>query len=214
MTLPRPLRLLLLLGTPLVTGSLEFFHPTFLTAASAQWWVTLHVLQLPLFGLLGLGLYVLAGDTDGWWRVVGRLAAGVFAVFYGAFDSIVGISTGSVQVAKPTLDPALRDGAEAAIQILFHGVGNHLIAETGRYAWLVGVVVIAAGLARAGRARTPLVLLVAGAASFWYTHEVPSGFIGMYLCFLALVWLECGPRRRPVVKTAEAIPERETIAAR
>lgn len=196
MTMPRPLRLLLLLGTPLVTGAVELFHPTFLTPDAASWWVTLHVLQLPLFGLLGLCLYVLAGEIAEPWRVVSRLLAGVFAVFYGAFDAIVGIATGSVQAAKPRLSPAQQDGAEAAIQVLFRSIGNSLIADIGRYAWLVAVLMLAVALAHRGRPLPPLALLVGGAASFWYTHEFPSGAIGMFAVFLAVLWLERGPRRR------------------
>ncbi len=197
-TMPRPLRLLLLLGTPLVTGTVELFHPKFLTVPDAQWWLTLHVLQLPLVGLLGLVLYVLTDEITGWWRVISRLAAGVFAVYYGSLDSILGIATGSVEAKVPTLRPELRDGAEAAIQVLFFSVGNTLIKEVGRYAWLVSVVVLAVALARQGRPLAPLALLVLGGISFWYTHEFPSGSLGMYLCFLALLWLEVGPQGRRV----------------
>ena len=56
------LRRLVLLGTPLVLGILEIWHPTpsgtestFDTIVdNAEWWFILHVLQLPLFGLISL----------------------------------------------------------------------------------------------------------------------------------------------------------------
>ena len=199
MHIPRPLRLLLLLGTPLATGTLEIFHPVFLTTDDARWWVTLHVLQLAAIGLLGLVLYVLTDALSGWERIVSRLGAGVFAVFYGAFDSILGIATGSVELVVPGLRPELHAGAEEAIQILFRSLGYTVIGQIGRWAWLVSVIVLAVGLARRGRPIAPLVLLVAGALTCWYTHERPSGPIGMYLCFLAILWLEIGPQGKPVI---------------
>ena len=199
--MPRPLRLLLLLGTPLLTGTLEVFHPVFLTTDDARWWLTLHVLQLAAIGVLGLALYVLTDALTGAERIISRLAAGMFAVCYGAFDSILGIATGSVELMVPTMHPELRAGAEEAIQVLFRSLGYTLIGQVGRWAWLVSVVVLAVGLARQRRPIAPLLLLIAGALSFWYTHERPSGPIGMYLCFLALLWLEVGPRRRLVTQT-------------
>lgn len=194
LNIPRPLRLLLLLGTPLLTGTLEIFHPVFLTVDDARWWLTLHVLQLVAIGVLGLVLYVLTDALSGWERIISRLAAGVFAVLYGAFDSILGIATGSVELMVPQMRPELHAGAEEAIQVLFRSLGYTLIGQVGRWAWLVSVVVLAVGLARRGRPIAPLLLLVAGALTFWYTHERPSGPIGMYLCVLAILWLEVGPR--------------------
>jgi uncharacterized membrane protein YfcA len=55
----RLLRRLVLLGTPLVLEILEIWHPipsgtesTFeVIVNNADWWLTLHILQLPLFGL-------------------------------------------------------------------------------------------------------------------------------------------------------------------
>ena len=61
------LRRLVLLGTPLVLGILEIWHPTpsgtestfDVIVDNADWWFTLHVLQLPLFGLMALAVYLL-----------------------------------------------------------------------------------------------------------------------------------------------------------
>jgi len=80
--------------------------------------------------------------------------------------------------------------------------------EVGRYAWLVSVVVLAVALARRGRPIAPLALLVLGGISFWYTHEFPSGSIGMYLCFLAVLWLEVVPQGQSV-----SVPPHENAPA-
>ena len=66
----RLLRRLVLLGTPLVLEILEIWHPipsgtesTFeVIVNNADWWLTLHILQLPLFGLISSLLGVAGGE--------------------------------------------------------------------------------------------------------------------------------------------------------
>ena len=59
------------LGTPLVLGILEIWYPTStrptfdLIVANANWWFTLHILQLPLFGLMALAVYLLVDGLSG-----------------------------------------------------------------------------------------------------------------------------------------------------
>lgn len=59
-------RRLVLLGTPLTLGILELWHPlvagsrTFATLSpQVDWWLILHLLQLPLFGLMALAILLL-----------------------------------------------------------------------------------------------------------------------------------------------------------
>jgi hypothetical protein len=69
--MPVQLRRLVLLGTPLVLGILEIWHPTSnespfdIIVDNANWWFTLHILQLPLFGLMALAIYLLVDDLHG-----------------------------------------------------------------------------------------------------------------------------------------------------
>jgi hypothetical protein len=78
------LRRLVLLGTPLVLGILEIWYPTpsgtestfEVIANNADWWFTLHVLQLPLFGLMALAVYLLVDGLHGWAAAISRPSTG------------------------------------------------------------------------------------------------------------------------------------------
>ena len=91
------LRRLVLLGTPLVLGTLEIWHPTPTGTEStfevivnnAEWWFTLHILQLPLFGPMGLAVYLLVDGLHGWAATISRIGAWFFVVFYIALDSVL-----------------------------------------------------------------------------------------------------------------------------
>src|SRR5215204_2887943 len=88
------------LGTPLTLALLEFFHPLVSRDVAgtlfpvAGWWVTLHVVQLVLFALMGAALWLLTDGLHGIATTVSRLGAAVFVVFYGAGDTLMGIATG------------------------------------------------------------------------------------------------------------------------
>ena len=94
------LRRVVLLGTPLSLAILEFFHPLVSRDVAgtlfpvAGWWVTLHVVQLVLFTLMGAALWLLTDGLRGIATTVSRLGAAVFVVFYGAGDTLMGIATG------------------------------------------------------------------------------------------------------------------------
>src|SRR5215813_8914260 len=93
------LRRLLLLGTPAILGLLEIFHPRAYPPyfenllPQANWWFVLHLLQLPLFGLLGLAVLVLIRDLQGSAATISRAGIAFYLVFYTALDAITGIAT-------------------------------------------------------------------------------------------------------------------------
>ena len=71
-----------LIGAPLILGLLELGHPAIwpgdaISAALqpiATWWTALHVLQVPLFALLGLAVFLLVQDLELWVATVSRYA--------------------------------------------------------------------------------------------------------------------------------------------
>src|SRR5438045_2823407 len=93
-------RRVIILGTPLALCILTFFHPVVSTGAfedlapQVDWWITLHLLQLVLFCLLGLSAYLLLDGVQGTAATCSRVALGVFVIFYPAADTILGVSTG------------------------------------------------------------------------------------------------------------------------
>ena len=71
-------------------GLLELGHPALLPgddivatiAPIATWWTIFHVLQVPLFALLGVAVFLLVRDLDGHAAKVSRYAICVFIVVY------------------------------------------------------------------------------------------------------------------------------------
>ena len=84
------LRQLVMLLTPLILGILEIWHPVGVPGKSAfesilpkaDWWVTLHILQLPLFGLMALAVFLMVKNLEGWAATISRIGIAFFVIFY------------------------------------------------------------------------------------------------------------------------------------
>ncbi len=216
------LRRIVLLGTPLAVAlDVAFLHPILpgdvRTALFpvADLWLTLHVVQLVLFGLMGLALYLLLDWLSGIFAAVGRLAVAVFVVFYNAGDAVAGIATGIL--ARGALN--LSDGEQAAIAWaitrLFSDPTKQLIFLVGTYAWTVGLLAAAVALYRAGAPRLPLVPLALAAVPvidfFGVDHSPPFNPLALALFFLAALWLELTWRKHVPAET-ESSTERTPVA--
>jgi hypothetical protein len=86
---------------PLSLAAAGLMHPRHLTAVTAGHWVGLHVVLLPVFPFLVLGLVVpLWGrprrDADGALTVVSWAGCLCFAAYYSGLDAVAGISAGTV----------------------------------------------------------------------------------------------------------------------
>src|SRR5690348_1657794 len=80
----------------LVLAGLGITHPARLDAGTAVWWMNLHVLALPLFPLLAAAQWVMLDRAPAVLRMIGRLAAFGFAVYYDGLDAVDGIAAGAV----------------------------------------------------------------------------------------------------------------------
>jgi len=91
----------IMFGAPLALAILMLTHPSNpLSDLSkglwpwADWFITLHLLLVVLFGLLGYIVTLLVADLDGLAARVSRLAMGIFVVFYTVFLTVDGIVGG------------------------------------------------------------------------------------------------------------------------
>ncbi|MDQ3592055.1 MAG: hypothetical protein M3386_04030 [Actinomycetota bacterium] len=193
-TWPRSRRsLVLAVALPgLLIGTIGIFHPAHLTDSSAQQWLDLHVVLLPLFPLMALGPWLLArqaGAVAGWAALV---LGYVFAMFYTGLDLVAGAAAGALTLA-----------GSAGVNTMY-GLGNDL-AEVGVWAHLAAAVFVS-GLvgARAGaRALPGMLLVIAASVSFLDSHIYwPGGVVTMYA--LALGW----------AALAAVVPLRESPPAR
>lgn len=194
----RSARWLLLTATPILLGATLWFHPhggehvhAALTPV-VDTWVLVHILLLPLFGLLGACLFVLLRGYAGPVATIGRIGTAVYLVCYIAFEAIVGIATGLLIRAAQPLPPERQAGASEVVQVLATDPLVATMALIGTAGAIVAVVALAILLRRAGAPLVPIVLLV-GAPVTVVTHGGTTvDVLGMLSFLIAVVWLELG----------------------
>jgi hypothetical protein len=193
------LRRLVLLGTPLALAVLEVFHPKPSGVADSVeqggWFMWLHIIQVPLFGLMALAVYLLTEGLEGRAVSVSRWAIAVFAVFFSAYDAAAGIATGyALRNAQ-----GLPAGAQEAIhEAVIDMPGLSLIfglSIVGTGAWVVALIAAAIALRRAGAPRGPFILLILAGVLLMGGHPFPGGTLAFGSFFLATAWLELAPGR-------------------
>jgi len=186
---PAPLpRRILLLGVPLILGALELGHPGLwpgddivaTVAPMAAWWTALHVLQVPLFALLGVAAFLLVRGLPGRAALIGRCAIGLFIVVHPAFDAAVGISSG---VLLQALGSDQGTALEPALQTLFWGPVTGLMAIVGSASWLVALLATAWARRRTGTPLPACGLLALSGVLLGISHVRPFGPLAC-LCFL------------------------------
>jgi hypothetical protein len=215
------LRRILLFGVPLVVGVTSVIHPLSLTnpghehedgiyaqlGDEAGLAVGVHVVQLVMFGLLALSVWVAIRELRGRAAQVSRWALLPFVVFYTAFDSLVGIGTGGLVREGRQLPAADQDAAERLVnaysESLLTGDPN-VFALLGAAAWFVALVAAAVAWHRAGASRLTTAALALGGLVFAIGHPAPFGTIGMAFLLLAYWRLEMvEPKRRGFPRLSE-----------
>jgi hypothetical protein len=203
------LRRLVLLGTPVLLGALVSFHPLGVDLLAdlgprADWFIILHVLMLPLFGLMAVALVLLAPGAHGRALAVARAGVWLFAILYPVFDAIAGIARGMA------LRMAVEAQAEAqqALVALAAEFGSSPVTQAcgvlGGVGFFVAASAAATTLARRGAPRGALVCLVLGSLIFGISHTPPIGPVGLLLFVVGAAWLEFSPRLagHPTQRTA------------
>ncbi len=216
-----------LVVAPVVLVGMELFHPAnftkdpgmFAYLCTAQpyapgfqalgyfgprWWVTLHMIQLPLLGLVSVGLWGLMDGIEG--GIAGTLAwlsrafTFIFMVLYTALDSIGGIGLGRsiLNVEAMQADGRLSpEEAAGAIKLLNTDWLDPLTGGMGSFisvggSWAIFSATLTAALALALTARAPwpaLLLLVGFGWEIQVSHASPHGPIGFTLLLASALWI-------------------------
>ena len=159
-------------------AALGTLHPIFLTPETAERWRLAHLLLLPVFPLVGASLWLLLLGERGGLAWAARGLAFVYAVLYGALDSIAGIGApsqvlGADRRGEP--GPPIGDLYEIGDRLGHLGVAA------------LGAAVVLAAVVLLRRAREPLAPLGAAVALagcwLFYRHHVfpPRGVAGVLL---------------------------------
>lgn len=130
------LRRVIVLGTPAVAILTTILHPNFdpskgvysALAPVVDLWVALHILQLAIFALLGLVVYLLLDGARGLAADVSRVALAVFVVLYPSFDAVEGIGTGLLIQYANSVPPDQLPALSKAIDAFFQ---NNVITAMG-----------------------------------------------------------------------------------
>lgn len=189
----RLLRALLVASPAFVIAALGLAHPIFLTPDTADRWRLVHLAFLPAFPLLAGSVLYLLRESGGPAAWVARVAAGGYAVLYGALDSIAGIGAPALVEAR---------GEAATIGDLF-GAGDQL-GRLGVYALAVSLVVTSAVLWQRSHDRLALLGGALGAAScypFLLHHVFPPrgvlALVGIGVALMLLAWSDRDSAQAP-----------------
>ena len=191
---------LIIIGSPLILGIIEIWHPTGSPNQSAfeailpqaNWWLILHLLQLPLFGLLALAVFLLVKNLHGLAATISKIGIAFFIVFYTALDSITGIASGLLVRSARDLPSEAKAFVASQVNLFFFdpivgGSTYSLIGVLGALGWLIGVSAAAIALRNIGVSWLSVTLLILSGVFFGLSHTPPTGPLGMGCFFLAVV---------------------------
>lgn len=193
-----PLRRAVVLGVPFVLGLLEIGHPAlgprdniFDTLAPITiWWTALHVVQIPLFALLGLAAFLLVRDLDGRAAWLSRRVIPIFVVVYPAFDAAVGVSSGVMVHTLNTFSAEQRATLEPGFHALFWGPVTGLMALVGSVSWLVALIAAALAWRRAGAPAFVVGALALSGLLLGVAHIRPIGPLACLAFLIGATWIE------------------------
>jgi hypothetical protein len=156
---------LVVLAAPLLWAVLAILHPTEggeLYAGiedDANKWIFVHLGQLVLTPLVGVGVWMLLDGIRSAFAHIARAALVLWMVFFSAFDAIAGIATGVLTRHANSLTGAEQEAVVGAINFLFDdsqlvgGSNFSILANLGQDAWVVVAIAATVALWRAGAAR-------------------------------------------------------------
>jgi len=215
----RPL-LAFAIGVPLAWAVLLWFHPDVdpnnvygdlrndVTA-----YQVVHVGMLIFIGLIGVALYLLVRDMPGTAARISRLAIGPFVLFYGAYETVIGLAIGALVQHGNDAPVSQRPAVADAIQSLGDNViigDPGVVGSVGALAWVVAAIAAAVAYRRAGAPTLAWVLL--GLSMAVVSHPPPVGPIAL-VCFAGAVALLAHSERAATALTAAPVPGPEVGAS-
>jgi hypothetical protein len=168
------LRRVLVLAPPALLGIVNLGHPVLTppiyrsVGPHLPWWGTLHLINLGLFSLMGLAVYLLLNQVHNTAASLSRLAIAVFIPLYAAFDALAGIGTGLLARLGSEL-PATQVGvAESLIDRYWSSGTINGLAIAGSIAWTIALLAAAVAVTSPERRRlAAMVAVVVFLAGGW-----------------------------------------------
>jgi len=197
-----------LIAAPLAFAALLMLHPmggsdfAALVSDDLTPWLAVHYGGAVLFPLMGYVVWQLIRDLPGRAATVARVAIPVYAVFYGAYEAMVGLATGITTQQGDELTGAERDGvAEAVNAIAAHPIVGEggLFSTLGGLAWITVMTGAIMALRAAGVRTSALVLL--GVGTLMVLHIPPIGPIALVCLSGAVLMIVRRPQPAAILAT-------------
>jgi hypothetical protein len=210
---------LVVLAAPLLWVVIAILHPGGLgdepapyegIADEANRWIFVHISQLVLTPLLGLGMWMLLSGIQSVAALVARAFLVVWIVFFSAFDAIAGIAVGVLTRHANSLAGEERDAVVGATDFLFQesrlagGDNYSVLGNLGQFSWVILVLAATVALGQAGASR-----LIVGATLLSVLFAAHAGYpaaVGLVALFVAELLRFRAPR-------GEAAPSRTPAPA-
>jgi hypothetical protein len=190
-------RRVVMIGAPLLVGSLLVLHPNGIGLSADEWvqllvsirqrFMALHIVLLPLWPVLGVILFWMLPQRGTASRI-SRIALAAYVILYPAFDALVGIGSSFLADYRMTLSGSGQAVVDPAIALLFFdptGVPE-LLATAASVAWTVAALAAAVSLWRPAGWRVAVPLTVSGVLMGW-GHTWPMGPLAN-LALAAAAW--------------------------
>lgn len=202
-----------LVGAPLAFAALLTLHPMGGAdfhagiAAAVERWLAVHFGAAVLFPLMAYVVWLLLRDVPGRAATVARIALPVYAVFYGVYETTVGIASGIIAHQGNGMSGAERQGVADAVNGI---LSNPIVGEPGIFsgvggiAWVVAVSGAIVALRAAGVRGAALVLL--GAGALMVLHIPPIGPLALLCLSGAAFLIERGRERASHSSRSPAAP--------
>ena len=152
-----------------------------------DWFITLHVINLVLFTLLGLAAILLVRRQRGLAAAVSLAAITLYVPCYAGFDAIVGLGTGSLVRYAAGVNPAQFPVLEPAIDVIWNGALSYALGALGSIAWLVAMLAAAVAFAPPGRRLLVTALQLIGFAVFGWAASGGAAYFSP-LWWVAIVF--------------------------
>jgi hypothetical protein len=159
-------QLTLLIGVPLAWAVLLLFHPTgegeSITYAELQdqvtRWMVVHLGMLLFIPAMAAAMYVLLRGIEGAAAQISRISLLLFVVFYGAFETLVGIGTGILVHDVNGLPASERAAAAPLVEefndhVLIRAFG--VFPSIGSIAFITAAIAAGVALRRRAEHRSP-----------------------------------------------------------
>ncbi|GAB3713758.1 hypothetical protein [Nocardiopsis oceani] len=196
--------LALVLGPALLTVT-ALIHPTgtdlvHMATHQPQLWLTVHVIQLPLFGLVAVSLFLLARSGSGWARAVNLVGLWLFVVFHTAMDTLAGIASGLLALRSQDLPADERQvvlnqisafSADFSAPLADAGWAAFTLTLLGGLGWVAATLGAAACLWRSPVHNGAAVLVALSAT--YFVHDAPTAPVAMALLTAGAVWAALSP---------------------